>query len=351
MTVVIINPMSGPGRGSAETRGRDRLARAQQVLRDAGTPYRIELTSGPGHGEALAREALAARASLVCAWGGDGTANEIASVLAFSSVPLGLVPNGSGNGLARELGVSLKPSAALRQALTGTDRLLDVGEIGGRLFFNVAGIGFDAHVARLFNQSGRRRGFLAYIKTSMVELFRYDAQRYLITLPPCAVSPGRLPLDALPSDTRPSGTRPSGEVLQRDALMVVIANTAQYGNGARIAPQAKPDDGRLDLVVVTAQSALASMWQSRRMFDGSLARASHVMMRAIDTAEIAVLAASTNGAGPAAGSAAGAGADARGATGAMIGFHVDGEPVEAAGPLRVRVHPRALRMRVPAAAR
>jgi YegS/Rv2252/BmrU family lipid kinase len=322
MTVVIINPMSGPGRGSAESRGRDRLARAQHVLRDAGIPYRIELTSGPGHGEALAREALAARASLVCAWGGDGTANEIASVLAFSSVPLGLVPNGSGNGLARELGVSLKPSTALRQALTGTDRLLDVGEIGGRLFFNVAGIGFDAHVARLFNQSGKRRGFLAYIKTSLVELFRYDAQRYAITLPPGILAPGML-------------MAPPGETFQRDALMVVIANTAQYGNGARIAPDAKPDDGRLDLVVVTAQSALANVWQSRRMFDGSLSRASHVMMRSIDTADIIIVAASsTNGSGPSAV--------------APMRFHVDGEPVEAAAPLHVRVHPRALRMRVPA---
>lgn len=317
MTVVIINPMSGPGGGTAESRGRDRLARAQHVLRDAGIPYRIELTSRPGHGDALAREALAARAPLVCAWGGDGTANEIASVLAFSSVPLGLVPNGSGNGLARELGVSLNPSTALRQALTGTDRLLDVGEIGGRLFFNVAGIGFDAHVARLFNESGRRRGFLAYIKTSLVELFRYHAQRYAIALP--------------------AGLLASGETLQRDALMVVIANTAQYGNGARIAPQAKPDDGQLDLVVVAAQSALANVWQSRRMFDGSLSRAPHVMMRTIDGAEIALLAPSRNGASP------------KAAANGLIGFHVDGEPVEAAGPLRVRVHPRALRMRVPAA--
>lgn len=271
------------------------------MLREAGVPHRIEVTSGPGHGAAIARAALAAGdCSLVCAWGGDGTMNEIASVLAFSPLPLGPLPNGSGNGLARELGVALDPAKALRQALTGVDRQLDAGEIGGRLFFNVAGLGFDAHVARLFNERGKRRGFRAYVTTSLVELFRYQAHHYDITLG-------------------------EDDVVRRRALMVVIANTAQYGNGARIAPHARPDDGRLDLVVVQSQSALGNIWRARKLFDGSLARAAGVTIRSIDQAEIA-----TNG--------------------AASWFHVDGEPVQAEvgnGPLQVKVHPRALRLRVP----
>lgn len=301
MTLVIINPMSGLGRGSVEERGRDRRARASQVLSEAGVPHRVEVTTAPGHGAALAREALADNCSLVCAWGGDGTVNEIATVLAFSHVPLGLLPDGSGNGLAREAGIALDPSAALRQALTGVDRALDVGEIGGRLFFNVAGLGFDAHVARLFNERGEHRGFRAYLVTSLVELFRYQPRQYDIVLA-------------------------KDDVLRRRALIVAIANTAQYGNGARVAPQARPDDGRLDLVIVESRSPLANIWRARKLFDGSLSRASGVTMRSIEQAEIAD------------------------SEGEALWFHVDGEPMRAepgSGPLRVRLHPRALRLRVP----
>ena len=116
---------------------------------------------------------MAAKAPLVFAWGGDGTMNEIASELAFSTSALAMIPGGSGNGFARGLGVSLSPRRAIEQAVRGKERLIDAGEIGGRLFFNVAGIGFDAHVARLFNERGLRRGFLAYVTTSLVELFGY----------------------------------------------------------------------------------------------------------------------------------------------------------------------------------
>jgi YegS/Rv2252/BmrU family lipid kinase len=344
MIVVIINPMSGPGRASPEERGRDRLARARQVLSQAGVPHRIEVTTAPGHGAALAREAVGTEASVVCAWGGDGTTNEIASVLAFTQVPLALVPNGSGNGLARELGVSLNPAHALRQALSGRDRVLDVGELGGHLFFNVAGIGFDAHVARLFNEGGRRRGFTSYITTSFTELFRYDARSYAVAL----------------------GT---DDVVRRRALMVVVANTAQYGNGARIAPHARPDDGLLDLVIVETSSAMGNVWRARRLFDGSMGRAPGVTIREIATAEISAIepeaiggassvssvsnasSVSTASSAASASNAASTGrstASTGNGAGPAIWFHVDGEPMHGVSPLRVRIHPRAIRVRVPA---
>ncbi len=330
MVIVIINPASGTGHGTVESRGRARAAMASQAFVELGVPHRIELTEHPGHGAEIARQAIASGAALVCGWGGDGTLNEIASVLAQSPVPLGVIPGGSGNGLARELGISMQPACAVHQAVMGVDRWLDVGEIGGRLFANVAGIGFDAHVARRFNESGRRRGFLAYITTSFTQLLVYHPEAYEIDLP--------------------------GETIQGQALMVVLANGAQYGNGARIAPQAQPDDGRLDLVVVEPSSPLHNVWRARRLFDGQLSREKGVSFRRAETLTISSLNGRAkgnrhpngedpaNGNGPANGNAEGNGHSANRA----LWFHVDGEPVEAAnGSLEVRIHPHALRVRVP----
>jgi diacylglycerol kinase (ATP) len=299
MVIVIINPASGTGHRSIEARGRARAAMAARAFVEMGVPHRIELTERSGHGAELARKAIAEGASLVCGWGGDGTVNEIASALAQTEVPLGVIPGGSGNGLARELGISMQPARAIQQAVMGVDRWIDVGEIDGRLFVNVAGIGFDAHVARRFNESGKRRGFLAYITTSLSQLMTYRAESYAITLP--------------------------NETISGEALMVVLANSAQYGNGARVAPRAQPDDGRLDLVVVKPSSPLGNIWRARRLFDGQLEREKDVTFRRAETVTI------TNGHKP-------------------LWFHVDGEPVKGdSGALQVSIHPHALKVRVPRA--
>ena len=304
-TVVIINPASGPGRAGLEERARYRTSLARRTLERLGVPHRIELTRERDHAAELARAAVAAKAPLVFAWGGDGTMNEIASALAFSDVPLAVIPGGSGNGFARGIGVSLRPARAIEQAVRGSDRLIDAGEIGGRLFFNVAGIGFDAHVARLFNERGLKRGFLAYVTTSLIELFGYRAASYAINIA-------------------------DDETVQRDALMVVVANAPQYGNGARVAPHARPDDGHLDLVVMPPGSPLKNVWRARRLFDGHVPRVPGVLLRDIETMRIsnttACGAASPNGA---------------------LWFHADGEVVKGMAPLDIRIHPRALRVRVP----
>jgi diacylglycerol kinase (ATP) len=303
-TVVIINPASGPGGGGIEERARYRTSLARQTLERLGVPHRIELTRERDHAAALARAAVAAKAPLVFAWGGDGTMNEIAAELAFSTTAIAIIPGGSGNGFARGLGVSLSPRRAIEQAVRGKERLIDAGEIGGRLFFNVAGIGFDAHVARLFNERGLRRGFLAYVTTSLVELFGYRAASYRINI--------------------------ADETVQRDALMVVVANSPQYGNGAQVAPHARPDDGHLDLVVMPPGSPFKNMWRARRLFDGHVPRVPGVMLRDVETMRI------SNGAPNGAASPNGA-----------LWFHADGEVVEGVAPLDIRIHPHALRVRVP----
>ena len=286
---IIINPAAGP-RGRA-LEGAVCAAEADRLLRAHGVDPDVRLTEAPGHARDLVRLALDAGADLVVAWGGDGTVNEVASALAHTGVPLGLVPSGSGNGLAKEFGVPRQPAQALARAVGAPARPLDAGEIGGRFFVNVAGLGLDARIARRFNAlRGRTHGFASYVNGTLAELRRFAPVTYSI-------------------DT-------CGERFGAAATLVVFANSAQYGNRARIAPGARPDDGRLDLVIVEAGGLLGSLWRARRLFDGSLLRDRRVSHRLVERARIS-------------------------ATEPIV-FHVDGEPVEGARCLDVRVLPAAL---------
>ena len=112
---------------------------------------------------------------MVVAWGGDGTINEVAASLAFSECVLGVVPAGSGNGLARELSIPLEPRAAFDAVMGGVDRRIDVGSLDGRVFVNVAGVGLDALVAQRFAEIGRdRRGMVGYARAALREVSRFS---------------------------------------------------------------------------------------------------------------------------------------------------------------------------------
>lgn len=256
----------------------------------------MRLTEGPGHAHELARAAVAARAAVVCAWGGDGTVNEIARALAGSGTALGVVPAGSGNGLARELGVPWDPAAALAVALGRRERVIDVGDIEGHLFVNLAGIGLDAHIAALFNaRGGRRRGLLPYLAIGTREILRYRAREYTI--------------------------RVGSETWQERALVIVCANARQYGGGAVVAPTARPDDGQLEVVTVATRPPLVALRDALHLFRGTLDRAPGVTTRRTPAVEI-------SGSEP-------------------IPFHVDGEAVTGGPVLTVRIRPAVLRVRVP----
>jgi YegS/Rv2252/BmrU family lipid kinase len=255
------------------------------------------LTAGPGHAKTLAHEAVTAGADLVVAWGGDGTINEVASALVHSRAALGIVPMGSGNGLAREVGVPAGHEAALLAALGGTERIIDAGELNGRVFFNAAGVGFDGHVAGAFASSaGHLRGFASYASVTVRELFRYEAATYVIS---------------------PEG----GPARTRRALLVSVANTRQWGSGARIAPAALMDDERLDLVIVPALPPAVVLANAWRLFAGSIAAWPAVETQQVHSATILCTP-------PAA-------------------VHVDGEPAGRHGSIDIRVVPAALRLRAP----
>jgi len=289
---VIVNPISGAhGRPDA---GRRRAELATAVLAAAGVVAEVHVTDASGHAFELARDAVGRGASVVFAWGGDGTVNEVGCALAFGPAALAVVPAGSGNGLARELGMPRDPAAALRAGLAAPERLIDAGELGDRLFFNVAGIGFDARVAARFNTRTRgRRGPLPYFLIGIREVFRYRPVEY------------RLSVD--------------GETSCCRALLLVCANSRRYGGDVLIAPRARLDDGRLDLVVVAPRGPLRALWDARRVFTGSVGEAPGVAMRPFTRLEVAAA--------------------------EPLSFHVDGEPAAGGPVLAARVHPGALRVR------
>jgi YegS/Rv2252/BmrU family lipid kinase len=289
-TTIIINPISG---GIRPDVARARATLAHAVVESRGGPVEVFVTEAVGHARAIADAAVRRGARLVIAWGGDGTINEVASALAFGDVPLGIVPAGSGNGLARELGVDPRAEAAIANALAATPQPMDVGEIEGRLFVNIAGIGVDAFVASRFSLA-RRRGFLGYVGVTARALATYVPAHYRITS-------GGVRIDAR-------------------AVLVTIANSAQFGNGARIAPGARVDDGLLDLVVLEERWRLATISQLPRLFNGTVSRIRGCTIQRIREVTIE--------------------ADL------PMTFHVDGEPVIGGTRLTARVHPGALRVAI-----
>jgi YegS/Rv2252/BmrU family lipid kinase len=283
---VIINPISGGARPGAAA-AKAQLARA--AVEAHGDRAEVFLTERVGHARELARAALERGTRLVIAWGGDGTISEVASALVFGEVPLGIIRAGSGNGLARELGVARRPERAIADALAARPTKIDVGEIEGRYFVNIAGIGFDAHVASRF-AAATRRGFLGYAGITARALTSYVPQTYRISS---------------------GGTR-----IDARAVLVTIANSAQFGNGALIAPGARVDDGELDLVVVEERSRFRTVRALPRLFNGTVVRAAGCTLTRIRDVTIE--------------------ADV------PMTFHVDGEPVAGGTRLRARVIPAAL---------
>jgi diacylglycerol kinase (ATP) len=290
---VIVNPVSG--RGYRDHQLAASTALASQVLGEHGFTVDTQATTGPGDAMRMAREAVDNGAARVVAWGGDGTVNEVASALVHTNVPMAIVPSGSGNGLALDLGVPFAPRKALTLAATGRDFRMDAGRVDDALFFNIAGVGIDAIVAARFAQRGRRRGPLAYLQLAFVELIRRRTERYEICF--------------------------EDERAEYHALLVAIANGRQYGNNLCIAPGARLDDGRLELVIVEQQTTSAIVRRLPSLFLGRLKPGGGVCMRSVR--ELRVRAEKP------------------------IPYHIDGEPRLGPMELNISVVPGALVVRAP----
>jgi YegS/Rv2252/BmrU family lipid kinase len=290
----IVNPLSGAGANPdvAATR----VALLVQRFEAAGVNGEVHLTERRGHAGELAASAVARGVHAVLAWGGDGTINEVGSVLAGSPTALGIVPAGSGNGFANELGVPREPVAAIDIAIKGRDRPVDAGEINGRLFFNIAGIGFDAVVAEQFNLRGTlgNRGMGPYVVIGVRETFRYRAATYRVTL--------------------------DGEEIVSNALVIAFANGREYGNRIRVAPQALVDDGKLEALVVEDRGPFARLWMARHLALGTADKAVGIRLRSIESARVE--------------------------SDREILYHVDGEIGRAQGSIDIRIRPRVLKVKV-----
>ncbi len=286
---IVINPKSG-ARGGRGDEAEARVALARRMLEAKAIDADVAVTAHRGHGATLAAGFLARGAELVVAWGGDGTVNEVAGPLVGSAAALGIVPSGSGDGLARGLGLPHDPAAALSIALTAPARPMDVGYLGERHFLNVAGVGFDAAVAAAFNEAGRR-GALNYFASVLTLVWSYRAPAY--------------------------GLDFDGQVRTGARFVVAFANAPQYGNGLVLDSQADPHDGWLNAVVCDAGPALIQLWRVRRLAFRRDQPAAGVHRARVRRARL---------------------------TGDELVCHVDGEHFRASGTLDVRVVEGAIRI-------
>lgn len=237
-TLAIVNPAAGDGAGARV--GAD-LARE---LESAGFKIEIVQTPAPGEAARIAREAAAEGCRTVIAVGGDGTANEIANGLVGTSTALALYPIGSGNDFARSLGYPRKRRQIARFLAGARRRVIDVGEVNGRIFVNAAGVGIDGHVAERVEASARVVGqTLGYFVGSLVSIATYRPQ------------PMRLRID--------------DQTIEGKQLVVVAANGTHFGSGMHVAPDAKVDDGLLDIIVAGDLGRWASLVALAKLYRGT----------------------------------------------------------------------------------
>ncbi|AQG80405.1 diacylglycerol/lipid kinase family protein [Spirosoma montaniterrae] len=239
--LAIINPLSGTTSLAQKTALRDAfLRRAESLDFDADAVF----TEHPGHATELATAAVAQSVSRILAIGGDGTINETARALRRAPTALGIVPVGSGNGLARHLGIPLNPTQAVEHALVGRPVVIDSGEVSGHPFFCTAGLGFEAYVAHLFARQPVR-GLPTYIRTAFGAFWNYQPGSYVI------------------------------DDQERTLFSLTFANAGQFGNNAWMAPTANIADGRLDQCEIRpfpAQMSGLLMW---RLFNKTLNRSAY----------------------------------------------------------------------------
>src|SRR5579862_2650908 len=285
---VIINPISG---------GKDKEDLAESILQRLeakGHDVEILFSQAPYHATQLAREAVTGRhADIVAVVGGDGTINEVGQALIGSDAVLAIIPTGSGNGLARHLQIPLKTSEAIDLLETGVVQTIDTVQINDRPYLGVAGIGFDAEVGWSFAQA-KQRGFFTYLITVLKMLPRYSACQYDLIL--------------------------DKEHFSKSAFLISFANSSQFGNGASISPQAKMDDGFLDVVIVKKFPFYAAFEMVYRLFHSSLHRSKYVEV--IQCREIHI-------------------------DTPHLKAHIDGEPVLFEEGMHVRLIPSSLKVLVP----
>jgi diacylglycerol kinase (ATP) len=286
-SLFVINARSGP------VRGRDLAA---LIRASCELDHEIVATERKEDLDSVVANAHRDGFEAIIAVGGDGTVHEVAKRLIGRELALGVVPTGSGNGFAHHHGIPTKVRAAVR-ALPNAKRVtIDTAEVNGMPFVGVMGVGYAAHIAHRF-AALPKRGLRSYIRAALSAFRAYVPEEYEI--------------------------RVRDEVRKRRAFLVEIANTAHWGNNFRIAPTASVFDGALEVVIVDPLSIFDAPFFGARLRLGSVHRSRRVTVHRVEHVTIA-------------GRIAGA-----------TQIHLDGEPLETEGELRIVVRPRSLIVLVP----
>ncbi|MBP7399482.1 MAG: diacylglycerol kinase family lipid kinase [Chitinophagales bacterium] len=213
----IINPVAG-------IKHKKRIPNlVEKFLDHSQFDHEIIYTEYRGHATELAQKAVAEKYDIVAIAGGDGSVNEAGVGLLGSDVALVVLPYGSGNGLAHHLGYPKSISKVIQLINNNHRNHFDAGRVNELYFFSLVGIGFDAFVAKVFDRE-KTRGFLTYAWAAIKSLFVFKPFEYKITY--------------------------DGNIISGKAYIINCCNTSQYGYNIRIAPEAKTDDGILDVVII-----------------------------------------------------------------------------------------------------
>ncbi|MFH1296676.1 MAG: diacylglycerol kinase family protein [Bacteroidota bacterium] len=286
--VFIVNPVSGSKRQKRIEEVVDKY------LDKSRFSYKVLFTEEKGHASQIARQAVKEGASIVVAVGGDGTVNEVGQGLVGKDTALSIIPTGSGNGLARHLRLPLDFRKAIGIINQGKRQKIDTATLNGALFLNMAGVGFDAHVARKFEQASVR-GFFSYFYISTSSYRKYKPKKYKILI--------------------------NGRVVKRRALLISFANSSQFGNNATIAPMASLEDGLIDVCILRKLPFWKIILLSPLVFNRKFYQTSYLEI--IKAREVIV----------------------KRKKGKYI--HLDGDPMIERKTLTVKVHPLSLQVIIP----
>ena len=220
-----------------------------QYLDKTKFEYEIAITQYAGHASEIASKAKDDGVDVVVAVGGDGTVNEVARAIVHSNTALGIIPCGSGNGLARHLLLPLNVRKAIDVINRSEVRQLDYGIINGYHFFSTCGMGFDAFVSMKFAEAGKR-GPITYVENVLREGLKYKPETYTI--------------------------EDENSTLQYKAFLISCANASQYGNNAYIAPQASMSDGLMDVIIMEPFDVFEAPQISIEMFSKTLDKNSKI---------------------------------------------------------------------------
>lgn len=239
----IINPISG-------TQSKEQILKwISEKLDKERYTYEVVYTERAGHAVEIAADKAKEGVHAVIAIGGDGTINEIARSLVHTQTALGIIPCGSGNGLARHLQISMEPKKAIEIINEGMIDIIDYGKINDVPFFCTCGVGFDAFVSLKFSKAGRR-GPLVYLEKTLIESLKYRPETYELEM--------------------------DGSTLRYKAFLIACGNASQYGNNAYITPQAALNDGLLDVTILEPFTVLDAAALSFQLFNKTIDQNSRI---------------------------------------------------------------------------